>query len=124
MICAVNFRRSLQTKIRRKIAGCGTDYLETLSDLLLDEFTETWKRWASSRHSIIRNQAHGSPANIIDLYAASDIPETEGSDIVEMKLASSAAHITGKSLVGCGDRHLVGVNIGFQLLMISNGLWI
>ena len=30
------------------------------------------------RKALVRNQAHGSPANLLDLYAASDIPETEG----------------------------------------------
>ncbi|HVF87983.1 MAG TPA: glycosyl hydrolase, partial [Pyrinomonadaceae bacterium] len=74
------------------------DFRETISDLLLDEFTVTWRRWAAGKGAIIRNQAHGSPANILDLYAASDIPETEGTDIVRMKFASSAANVTGKTL--------------------------
>ena len=74
------------------------DHRETISDLLLEEFTVPWAKWAKSHGGIIRNQAHGSPANIIDLYAASDIPETEGANVVGMKLASSAAHVTGKQL--------------------------
>jgi alpha-L-rhamnosidase len=74
------------------------DFRETISDLLLDEFTLTWRRWAASKGKIIRNQAHGAPANILDLYAASDIPETEGQEILRMKFASSAAHVTGKPL--------------------------
>lgn len=74
------------------------DFRETISDLLLDEFTIAWRRWAATRGAIIRNQAHGSPANILDLYAASDIPETEGTDIIRMKFASSAANLTGKRL--------------------------
>ncbi|MBI5767037.1 MAG: glycoside hydrolase family 2 protein [Verrucomicrobia bacterium] len=74
------------------------DHRETISDLLLEEFTVPWAKWAKSHGAIIRNQAHGSPANIIDLYAASDIPETEGNNIIGMKLASSAAHVTGKQL--------------------------
>ncbi len=75
-----------------------SDYRETISDLLLDEFTVPWRKWAESKGAITRNQAHGSPANILDLYAASSIPETEGSDVIGMKLASSAAHVTGKTL--------------------------
>jgi len=74
------------------------DYRETISDLLLDEFTLNWKMWAHSKKSIVRNQAHGSPANIIDLYANSDIPETEGNEIFRFKFASSASNITGKKL--------------------------
>ncbi|MBX3278077.1 MAG: glycoside hydrolase family 2 protein [Acidobacteria bacterium] len=75
------------------------DFRETISDLLLEEFTTPWREWARRRNAIIRNQAHGSPANLLDLYAASDIPETEGTDIIRMKFASSAAHVTGKRLV-------------------------
>ncbi|MCO6490902.1 MAG: hypothetical protein J5I98_20965 [Phaeodactylibacter sp.] len=75
-----------------------SDYRETISDLLLDAFTEEWGDWARSKGAIIRNQAHGSPANILDLYAASDIPETEGEDIIRIKFASSAAHVAGRKL--------------------------
>jgi hypothetical protein len=75
-----------------------SDHRETISDLLLEEYTQPWAKWARTHNGIIRNQAHGSPANILDLYAASDIPETEGANIVGMKLASSAAHVTGKTL--------------------------
>lgn len=75
-----------------------SDYRETVSDLLLDEFTIPWREWAHRQGALIRNQAHGSPANILDLYAASDIPEQEGTDLLAIKLASSAAHVTGKPL--------------------------
>jgi alpha-L-rhamnosidase len=74
------------------------DFRETISDLLLDQFTIPWRQWAVSKGAITRNQAHGSPANILDLYAASDIPETEGQEIMRMKFASSAANIAGKQL--------------------------
>ncbi|HNY80099.1 MAG: glycosyl hydrolase [Sedimentisphaerales bacterium] len=77
------------------------DYRETISDLLLEEFTTPWRRWAEGKGATTRNQAHGSPANLLDLYAASGIPETEGSDILGFKFASSAAHVTGKPLASC-----------------------
>ena len=96
------------------------DYRETLSDLLLENFTLQWVAWAH-RHGVkVRNQAHGSPANLLDLYAAVDIPEIEGfglsefgikglrtdpgktrknfSDVSMLKYAPSAAHVTGKPL--------------------------
>jgi hypothetical protein len=47
---------------------------------------------------LIRNQSHGSPANILDLYGAIDIPETEGTDILRFKFATSTAHVLGKPL--------------------------
>lgn len=75
-----------------------SDYRETLSDLILEKFTDGWKEWAHGKGAIVRNQAHGSPGNILDLYAASDIPETEGTDLLGIKFASSAAHVTGKHL--------------------------
>ena len=74
------------------------DYRETISDLLLDKFTRPWRTWAQGKGAIVRNQAHGAPANILDLYAASDIPETEGSDVYRYKFATSAAHVRGKRL--------------------------
>jgi hypothetical protein len=74
------------------------DYRETISDLLLEEFTQAWGDWAARKGALTRNQAHGSPANILDLYAASGIPETEGTDRIKFKFASSAAHVTGKPL--------------------------
>ncbi|MBN2213507.1 MAG: glycoside hydrolase family 2 protein [Bacteroidales bacterium] len=74
------------------------DYRQTVSELILEEFTTPWHEWAKGRNAIIRNQAHGSPANILDLYAASDIPECEGEDLLRIKFASSAAHVTGKPL--------------------------
>jgi hypothetical protein len=93
------------------------DYRETVSELLLENFTIPWTEWAHGHGVKTRNQAHGSPANLIDLYAAVDIPECESfgitdfdipglrkdsirkendSDPTILKFASSAAHITGK----------------------------
>ena len=94
------------------------DYRETLSDLLLENFTQQWTAWAHRHGAITRNQAHGSPANLIDCYAAVDIPEIEGfglsdfgikglrrdpgktrkndSDYSMFKYAPSAAHVCGK----------------------------
>lgn len=98
-----------------------SDYRETLGELLLENFTTQWTDWAHRHGAITRNQAHGSPANLIDIYAAVDIPECEGfglsdfgikglrtdpgftkkndSDLSMLKYASSAAHISGKRLV-------------------------
>ncbi|KOH45304.1 glycosyl hydrolase [Sunxiuqinia dokdonensis] len=77
------------------------DYRETISDLLLDEFTRVWAGWAESHNAVIRNQAHGSPANILDLYEASHIPETEGLNPMRIKMATSAGHVSGKELIAC-----------------------
>ena len=95
-----------------------SDYSETLSDLLYENFTLQWVAWSHSHGVQVRNQAHGSPANLLDLYAAVDIPEIEGfglsefgikglrtdpgmtrknySDLSMLKYAPSAAHVMGK----------------------------
>ncbi len=75
------------------------DYRETISELILEKFTKPWARWGHDSKKLIRNQSHGSPANILDLYAAVDIPETEGNELSRFKFASSAAHVMGKPLV-------------------------
>jgi glycosyl hydrolase family 106( putative alpha-L-rhamnosidase) len=75
------------------------DYRQTVSDLLLDSFTTEWRAWARRHGAIVRNQAHGSPASLLDLYAASDIPETEGTEIQRARWATSAAHVAGRRLV-------------------------
>ena len=75
------------------------DYRETIADLLLETFTTEWSAWARGRGARTRNQAHGSPGNLLDLYAATDIPETEGDHVTRFKWATSAAHVAGRPLV-------------------------
>ncbi|HKB89218.1 MAG TPA: glycosyl hydrolase, partial [Opitutaceae bacterium] len=53
-----------------------TDYRETLSQLHY-EFVQTWVDWSHQQHSLAREQAHGAPGNLLDLYALADVPETE-----------------------------------------------
>ncbi len=101
-----------------------SDYCETVSELLYSEFTEPWVEICHKMGvGLVRNEAHGSPGNLLDLYAAADIPETESfgasalkipglrqdpkyeekrfgrPDPLTMKFASSAAHLSGKPLV-------------------------
>ncbi len=97
-----------------------SDYRETISDLLLNKFDLPWTKWANSKQFKTKLQAHGSPGNLIDLYASADIPECEtfgsmpydipgfrreqddirdgDADPVMLKFSSSAAHISGKPL--------------------------
>lgn len=79
------------------------DYRETVSDLILDSFAAIWVRWSHEQGFITRNEAHGSPANLLDLYAAADVPETEmfarHRNPLMAKFASSAAHVAGRPLV-------------------------
>ena len=91
------------------------DYRETISDLLLDTFTTEWSAWARRQGRQVRNQAHGSPASLLDLYAASDIPETEGSEIQRFKWATSAAHVAGRRLVSAEAATWLGEHFRVRL---------
>ncbi len=96
------------------------DYRETLSDLLL-KCVGRIVDWSNARGSGLRMQAHGAPANLLDMYAAAEFPETEvfgasvfgmpgfrrdpdlirpdrQSDLVN-RFASSAAHVAGRDVV-------------------------
>lgn len=99
------------------------DYLQTLAELLRENYARPWAAWSNQKGMKTRLQAHGSPANILDVYAEADIPETESfgtsqfsipglridPDFEEtrygrpnplaMKMASSPAHLLGKQLV-------------------------
>ncbi|GAB3010217.1 glycosyl hydrolase [Niabella terrae] len=75
------------------------DYRSVIDALLLDHFTRKWKQWGARQGKILRNQSHGSPANTLDLYSVVDIPETEGTELLRFKFASSAANVSGKKLV-------------------------
>ncbi len=74
------------------------DYRQTISELIIENFTKPWQHWAAAKGKMVRNQSHGSPANILDCYAIVDIPETEGEDILRFKFATSTANIMGKPL--------------------------
>jgi len=96
------------------------DYRETLSDVLLEN-VKYIAGWSDQRGSGLRMQAHGAPANILDMYAAASIPETEvfganefhipgyrrdpdlsnpeTPDILVNRFASSAAHVAGRNLI-------------------------
>lgn len=105
------------------VARVKCDYRQVLGDLHRESI-ERWVQWAHQRRMLTRNQAHGSPANLLDVYAAADIPETEmfgapefaipgfrrdpamvrdgDSDPRICMLASSAAHVAhspGRQLV-------------------------
>lgn len=105
------------------VARLKSDYRETISDLMLQNFSSVFTSWTNKRNTQSVNQAHGSPGNLLDLYSAFDIPECEtfGSsafavkglrrdsadirnvdpDPVMLKFASSATHAYGKKLTSC-----------------------
>jgi hypothetical protein len=85
------------------MARVKADYRETVSDQMIEAFAPLWTGWCRARGIKSRFQAHGSPGNWLDLYAAADMPETEmfhtDRDPLVSKFASSAGHVTGKPLI-------------------------
>ena len=80
-----------------------SDYRETVSDIMAEVTLPLWVKWSHDHGFLTRNEAHGSPGNLLDLYAVADIPETEmfsqDRNKLVSKFASSAAHVTGGKLV-------------------------
>jgi hypothetical protein len=78
------------------------DYRETVSDIMATEALPRWVEWSHQHGFITRDQAHGSPGNLLDLYADADIPETEMFHLDRnkfvSKFASSASHVMGHQL--------------------------
>jgi hypothetical protein len=104
-----------------KLGRLKGDYRRTLAKMHLD-YVNAWVSWSHRRGFNARNQAHGAPGNLLDLYAAADIPETESYGMTPLpipglraaaddvnpdpdpsqnliaRFASSAAHVAGKPL--------------------------
>jgi len=108
-----------------------SDYRETLAGMMLDNALGVWADWSRQLGCLTRNQAHGSPGNLLDLYAVADIPETEmfnqDRDPLVAKFASSAAHVMGKRRVaaetGTWLRDHFNVTLG-DLKMLIDDLFI
>lgn len=80
------------------------DYRRTLSDIMAQQSEPAWINWAHRNGFSTIYQAHGTPANWLDLYGDADMPETEmfhdDRSILVSKFASSAAHTQGHALTG------------------------
>jgi hypothetical protein len=121
------------------------DYREVLNGLLLEDFVQPWRAWTHQKGAQTRFQAHGAPGNLVDLYAAADIPETEtfyasdfpipglqtdaaytGGRISEaepdpllFKLASSGAHLTGQPLASSETATWLGEHFRVPLSLVK-----
>ncbi|WDF68280.1 glycosyl hydrolase [Sphingobacterium oryzagri] len=103
---------------KEKEARVKSDYREVVSAILQDNFLRPFTTFSHRYGAVSKNQAHGSPGNLIDLYGSTDIAECEtfGSssfaipglrrdpadvrnvdpDPMMFKFASSATHTLGK----------------------------
>ena len=111
-------RKAMDTDALGRIKS---DFRDTLNRMH-QSYLEEWARWSHEHGFIVRNQSHGAPANLLDLYGMVDIPETEvfGSrplpipgfrrdpaavrsdqdppESLVTRMASSAAHVMGHAL--------------------------
>lgn len=111
-----------------KTARIKSDYREVVNMLLTKNFLTPFTTFAHQNGALSKNQAHGSPGNLIDLYAATDIAECEtfGSSYFQIpglrrdsadirnvdpdpmmaKFATSATNVYGKNIPL--RKHLLG----------------
>ncbi|WP_149525488.1 glycosyl hydrolase [Sphingobacterium hotanense] len=109
-----------KTDDKEKEGRLKSDYREVVNWILRDHFLLPFTEFSNAQGAISKNQAHGSPGNLLDLYASTDIPECEtfGSsafdipglkrdsadvrnvdpDPMMFKFASSATNTQGKKL--------------------------
>ena len=79
------------------------DYWQTVSDVMIENFYSPFIQWAADHNVLSRVQAHGSPTDLLRVYGASSIPETE--DLYDngrydfLKMASSGADLYGRKIV-------------------------
>jgi hypothetical protein len=100
------------------------DYRETISDLHL-AYLRRWTEWCHKHGCLSRNQAHGGPGNLLDAYAAADIPECEifgkysERHMPFMKLSSSAAHLAGRKLASSESFTWLGEHFQVSLAQVK-----
>lgn len=83
------------------------DYFRTMSELTVENFFRRLTQWCRERGLLCRIQAHGTWGDILQAYAAADIPEGETFgpqdklfvNTIHRRLASSAGHIYGKPVI-------------------------
>jgi len=96
------------------------DFYKTFAELFHERFAQTFHKWCHDNGTLSRYQANGNPWHIdmLNGFMIPDIPEGDGWIVsgeepfepqrsteihyrVWNKIASSAAHLTGKSIVSC-----------------------
>ena len=116
-------RELLSTDTTEEAARLRDDYRETMAELVQENFVTPWTNWIHGQKARSRNQSHGFPGNLLDLYGTVDVPECETfgitrfpipgekyysdsteyknppPDPVMLKFASSAGNMLGKPLV-------------------------
>lgn len=104
-----------QNEFADRIRRVRYDFSKTMAELFSERFVNPFHNWCRANGTQSRYQAYGYPwlMGMLDGYMVPDIPEGDtwlfnnwmGLDEIRYavwdKYASSGAHLTGKSLVGC-----------------------
>ncbi len=79
------------------------DYWETVSDVMIDNFYLPFTQWAKANNLLSRVQAHGSPTDLLRVYGAASIPETEAlyddGRYDFLKMAAAGGDLYGRKVV-------------------------
>jgi hypothetical protein len=101
------------------------DYERVRAELFHENYVAAVETWAAGRGTALRLQAHGGWGNALDDYAAAGVPETEGlyagGSFDFLKLASSAAHVSGAPL--CTAESFVTFNAHGTHGITEDGIW-
>lgn len=106
------------------VSRVACDYRQTVAELMLDAFTETFRGWAQSHGRGIVGEAIFEPGNELDLNALYDIPQVDMGGPLSWhfpngdystyhlfrraKTAASPAHILGKPLIASETLTVMG----------------
>ncbi len=77
------------------------DYRKLIADYVLHEFYEPFTEFSHRVSSFSRVQCHGAPCDLLAVYAAADVPESEAIlfDPEYARIPASAAALSGKPVV-------------------------
>jgi hypothetical protein len=77
------------------------DYRKLIAEYVLDGFYEPFTEFSHEVNSVTRVQCHGAPCDLLAVYAAADVPESEAIlfDPEYARIPASAAVLSGKPVV-------------------------
>ena len=117
------------------VSRVACDYRNTISDLMISEFTETFHAWAAGHGSLITGETINEPGNELDLNALYDIPQADmggprdwfirdGDYATDhffrrCKIPGSAAHILGKPLISSETLTCMGPILNTPLELVK-----
>ncbi len=120
-------------------ARVACDYRQTLSDLMINQFTKVFRKWAVDHRCQITGEVQNEPGNEIDINALYHIPQADmggprawyiekngdyatGEIFRRCKIPASAAHILGKPLISSETLTCMGPILDTPLDLVKEKL--